>query len=80
MHFHPGVSKLSHTAVNSAGDLIYLFIFTRLAFGTHEAAHVLHHADDGQLHLLTESDLFPDVLQRHFLFGEIEKRSEVDQR
>lgn len=43
--------------------------FTRLAFGTHEATHVLHHPDDGQLDFLTESDLFPDVLERHFLFG-----------
>ena len=38
-----------------------------LAFGADEAAHVLHHPDDGQLHLVAEADLFPNILERHFL-------------
>jgi len=38
-----------------------------LALGADEAAHVLHHADDRQLDLLTEADLLPHVLQRHLL-------------
>lgn len=59
--------KLLHKSINSS---VCSCVFTHLAFGTHEAAHVLHHTNDGQLHLLTESDLFPYVLQRHFLFRE----------
>lgn len=38
-----------------------------LALGADEAAHVLHHPDDGQLHLVTEADFFPDILQGHLL-------------
>ena len=40
---------------------------SHLAFGADEATHVLHHSDDGQLHLAAEADLFPDILERHFL-------------
>lgn len=32
-----------------------------------EATHVLHHPDDGQLHLVTEVDFFPDILEGHLL-------------
>lgn len=38
-----------------------------LALRADEAAHVLHHPDDGQLHLVAEADFFPDILERHFL-------------
>lgn len=38
-----------------------------LAPGADEAAHVLHHPDDGQLHLVTEADFFPDILEGHLL-------------
>lgn len=38
-----------------------------LAFRADKAAHVLHHPDDRQLNLLTESDLLSHVLQRHLL-------------
>lgn len=42
-------------------------MYSHLALGADEAAHVLHHPDDGQLHLVAEADLFPDVLERHLL-------------
>lgn len=38
-----------------------------LACRTNEATHILHHADDWQLDLLTEPDLLSHILQRHFL-------------
>ena len=34
-----------------------------LAAGAEEAAHVLHHPDDGQLHLVAEADLVAHVLE-----------------
>lgn len=38
-----------------------------LALGADEAAHVLYHTNDGQLHLVAEADLFPDILEGHLL-------------
>lgn len=46
-----------------------------LARWTNKAAHVLHHADDRQLDLLTEADLLTHVLQRYLL--EREKETEI---
>lgn len=38
-----------------------------LALGAHEATHVLHHPDDGQLHLVAEADFLPHILEGHLL-------------
>lgn len=38
-----------------------------LALGADEATHVLYHTNDGQLHLVAEADLFPDILEGHLL-------------
>lgn len=38
-----------------------------LALGADEATHVLHHTYDGQLHLVAEADLLPDILEGHLL-------------
>lgn len=38
-----------------------------LALGAHKPAHVLNHADDGQLDLLTKANLLSHILKRHFL-------------
>lgn len=38
-----------------------------LTLGADEATHVLHHPDDGHLHLVTEVDFFPDILEGHLL-------------
>lgn len=43
----------------------YLRFF--LALRADEDTHVLHHSDDGQLHLVAEVDLFPDILEGHLL-------------
>lgn len=46
-----------------------------LAFGADEATHVLHHTNNGQLHLVAEADLFPDILEGHLLTKFTEKLS-----
>lgn len=38
-----------------------------LALGANEAAHVLHHTNNRQLHLVAEAYLFPDILEGHLL-------------
>lgn len=44
-----------------------LFVNLNLARRANEATHVLHHANDWQLDLLTEPDLLSHVLQRNLL-------------